>query len=248
MPGEYEILAGVYDKIGMGTFARDMTPRLLDYAQRHGWMGRQIIDLGCGAGLGLQWLAQHGYLLTAVDESPEMLKIARDNLEATNLNVRWLEQSAQSLDLPDSLDMALSFNVLNEPVNLKDLNTIFQATYKMLRSDRLFMFDMHTIEGLIERNQHDQIIHEDENLMVFGSNNYDYDRQIQTRRYIIFTKQANNWQQQEATRTLRSYPVQAVRGMLSRSGFDKIEILRTDLSNYDGKTGTDRVIFVAWKQ
>ena len=52
----YAILASMYESIGMADFAQHMTPRLIDYAQRNEWMGRRVLDLGCGTGASVHWL------------------------------------------------------------------------------------------------------------------------------------------------------------------------------------------------
>ena len=38
--------------------------------------GRKVLDVGCGAGDAVQWLAEHGYNVTACDLSQEMIKVA----------------------------------------------------------------------------------------------------------------------------------------------------------------------------
>ena len=42
--------------------------------------GKRILDIGCGAGVLTEWLVDHGASVTAVDVSPEMVRIASDRL------------------------------------------------------------------------------------------------------------------------------------------------------------------------
>ncbi len=76
MSDDYAVLAPLYEPLGMAAFAEALTPHLIDYAQSHDWIGRRIVDLGCGTGASVRWLANHGYNVTGIDLSPSMLKIA----------------------------------------------------------------------------------------------------------------------------------------------------------------------------
>ena len=73
MPADYATLAPLYDKLKMAQFAEVYTPQLINYAHQHDWLGRQIIEIGCGTGASVRWLGTHGYNITGVDVSAEML-------------------------------------------------------------------------------------------------------------------------------------------------------------------------------
>ena len=91
MTRDYAVLAPHYQRIGLAEFATKITPKLVNYAQQKGWMGRRILDLGCGTGTSLLWLAGHGYSTTGVDNSPEMLRQARQVMEAGSLHSTLVE-------------------------------------------------------------------------------------------------------------------------------------------------------------
>ncbi|NJL56976.1 hypothetical protein HC928_18860, partial [bacterium] len=57
MPNAADILAPVYDRLGLHQSAAALTPRLLTFAQQNAGWGRRILDLGCGTGGSLLWLA-----------------------------------------------------------------------------------------------------------------------------------------------------------------------------------------------
>ncbi|WP_331737202.1 class I SAM-dependent methyltransferase [Streptomyces sp. NBC_00984] len=39
--------------------------------------GGKVLEVGCGVGLGLMWLARHGFICTGIDCSEEMVELAR---------------------------------------------------------------------------------------------------------------------------------------------------------------------------
>ncbi|QPC81539.1 class I SAM-dependent methyltransferase [Phototrophicus methaneseepsis] len=248
MSNDYDALAPVYDILEIGNFAEALTPMLVDYALRHEWMGRRIMSVGCGTGKGLSWLAQHGYLLTAVDQSEAMLTVAKENLKSSRGTIDWHQQNILKLEGIDNMDMVLALNVMGELNTLKELETAFQAIRRTLHNERLFIFDIYTIEGLVIRQQSgDQLLQDQDNLTVFATNHYDYERQIQARHYRIYHQQSDQqWQRVDAKRTLRSYPIQAVLALVKRAKFEVATVLTHDLQPYDpGKAHTERVIILA---
>lgn len=246
MSGDYHILANIHDELNMGDYARTLTPRLVNYAQQHDWMGRQITDLGCGSGEGSRWLSQHGYVVTGVDRSAEMLALAQTEPSSVN----WVQQDIRQLSNINNMDMALALDVMHELRSLRELETVFQGVYNILKQNRLFMFDLYTIEGLIQRNTPQCIMQFDsEHLVVFTANEHDYERQLQTRLFHIFYKNAEEtWQRYTAKRVLRAYPIQAVTALLQRSNFDVAHVLDDNLDNYAPEVSTSRVIIMAQKR
>lgn len=250
MPADYAVLASIYDKLSMGSFGTTMARRLLDYAQRSGWMGRNIMDAGSGSGDSMSWIARQGFMVQAVDKSPRMIELGKKALGDTGLNIRWLEQDLRSLSGVDNIDLALSLNVINELDSLRDLELIFQGVHRALRPGKLFIFDMYTIEGLLGRHaEGHSIAHEDRSLLIFQQTRFDYDRQSHTLRYIVLRRSDDLWQREETDYELRAYPVQAVASLLQRCGFTVNAVLNTALEKYvPGTAKSARVIFVAQQQ
>ena len=60
---------------------------------------RNILEIGCGTGALTELLAQGGACVTALDQNPEMLEIARERLEgAENAGCEILECAAAEID------------------------------------------------------------------------------------------------------------------------------------------------------
>jgi SAM-dependent methyltransferase len=245
---DYNALAPVYDVLGMGSFAEVMTPHLIDYAQRGDWVGRRVLDLGCGTGAIFPWLLQHAYHVTGVDREPAMLDIARQRLDAGGFDVDIHRQDIRQLEgIIAMADMVLALNVLNEVSGLRDLEAIFRGVHRALAQDKLFVFDLYTIQGLATRiGEH--ILHDDGGLSVLTRDHFDYERQVQERHYIIYRHMDETWLRTDARRSLRAFPVQAIAALLARCGFQTEQILDLDLQPVEpGSPGVDRVIFIAQK-
>jgi SAM-dependent methyltransferase len=246
----YATLAPIYDPIGMGKFAETLVPRLTQYVQQRDWVGRRVIDLGCGTGSATRWLANHGYATTAVDKSPEMLDAARRALPGSGLSLTWEARDIRTLDESIGVfDLAIAIDVFNELSNLNDLEQSFKVVLRLLEPGKLFIFDMHTIRGFVQLGQNAlELVHDDNRLMAVAQHDYDYDRQICQTRFRLFQRDGDIWRRSESVRTLRAYPIQAMASLLQRVGFDSITTLTVNFEPLpQGEHGEGRVLFYARK-
>jgi SAM-dependent methyltransferase len=69
-------LAAIHDA-GFGGFARDAASGLLRRLRRAGIHDGLVVDLGCGSGIWARTLTDAGYDVLGVDQSEDMLRIAR---------------------------------------------------------------------------------------------------------------------------------------------------------------------------
>jgi SAM-dependent methyltransferase len=248
---DYAVLAPIYNTIGMARFAEVMTPRLIEYAQQRDWLGRRILDLGCGTGASLQWLSRYGYMMTGVDNSAPMLEIARQALDKPGLSLKWQQRDIRELDESlGAVDMALALEVINELDALRDLENVFKGVHRTLGSNKLFIFDMYTIEGLTQAGSGGvELVYDDRTaLTVYAHNEYDFERQMQTRQYTIFQRSDDTWTRRDTNRILRAFPVQAVATLLQRSGYSIMAVLNMSLETFEpGVSRSPRVIFIAEK-
>ncbi|MBL8162179.1 MAG: class I SAM-dependent methyltransferase [Anaerolineae bacterium] len=236
----------------MAEFARRITPRLIDFAQHLDWLGRRIVVLGCGTGASIEYLSQYPYTITGIDNSPEMLELAKRKLSDPGLSLRWQQLDIRELNLQGGLvDLVLTLNTLNEMNSLRELETVFGAVQRVLESEKLFIFDMMTVQGLTEAGMagDDLLYDAPASLSVVATNEYDHERQMQTTHYLVFQRQGEGWQRKEARRVLRAFPVQAIGSLLQRAGFTIRRILDENLEIYEpGVSRAGRVIFIASKQ
>lgn len=249
MAGEYAALAPVYTRSGLADYSVRVTERLHDYAQAHEWMGRHILDLGCGTGAVMNWFVQNRprLQLIGVDNEPAMLNVAREKIGNA---AQFYEQDLRSLSDIREIDMALAINVINEIDSIRELGAVFENVHKTLNPGKLFIFDLHTTEGLANQGAvGDQGIVDEPDLAVFSHNDYDYEQQIYTCEYTIFNQVEGEWARGNGTRKLRSFPVQAVAVLLRRSGFEISTLLNENFNRLNTPTpGTLRVFFIATKQ
>ncbi len=245
---DYAALAAIYDRLGFSDFATHITPRLVTYAQQNEWLGRRILDLGTGTGASLNWFCEHHYLGTGIDNNAEILSIAHNRVQQHS-SADVIEGDIRQTSV-SGYDMTLALDVLNELSSLRDLEPVFKSAHSALNAGKLFIFDLHTTEGLFsDPGDGDSVLFEEEDLFVVERRLMDYERQIVTLNYDIFTLSGAFWEREHASRVLRAYPIQAVITLLRRSGFTVSAVLDTRLNSVEpGTSGLKRVIIVTQKQ
>ena len=73
--------------------------RLVDF---DAWRGREVLDLGCGAGVEVVRFARGGAAVTGVDIAPSAVALTRQNLEQQGLQARLEAADGEALPFPDN--------------------------------------------------------------------------------------------------------------------------------------------------
>lgn len=109
-----------------------------DLVQRHHPAARTMLDLGCGTGRHAQLLGAHGYTLTGVDLSEEMLRTAR----ASNPGLSFIQGDVRSVRLGKTFDVVASlFHVMSYQTTNADLRAALDTVREHLAPGGLFVFD-----------------------------------------------------------------------------------------------------------
>jgi SAM-dependent methyltransferase len=106
--------------------------------QRHHPRARSVLDLGCGTGRHAQLLCEHGYTLSGVDLSEEMLQVARAN----NPRLSFTQGDVRSVRLGQTFDVVASlFHVMSYQASNADLRAALATVRTHLAPGGLFVFD-----------------------------------------------------------------------------------------------------------
>ncbi len=106
---------------------------------------REVVDLCCGTGDVAIAMAKYGFRVTGVDISADMLNVATEKAMQSAARVMFLREDARDLKLMHPVDGIYSLtdgmNYISQGV---ELETVFKAAAKALKTNGLFAFDVST--------------------------------------------------------------------------------------------------------
>ena len=104
-----------------------------------------MLDLGCGTGALTELLAKKGYDMIGVDNSLEMLEIAREKQISQGLDILYLLQDMREFELYGTVGgIVCCCDSLNYILEEEDLLQVFRLVNNYLDPGGVFLFDMNT--------------------------------------------------------------------------------------------------------
>lgn len=101
--------------------------------------GLRVLDIGCGGGLLSEKFAALGCSVTGVDQSVPSLSAAKAHAQAMELDIEYLQGSAEHLSFPDHhFDIICCCDVLE---HLDSVDVVIQELSRVLKPGGIFFFD-----------------------------------------------------------------------------------------------------------
>ncbi len=135
----------VYDSLMYDADYKKRTAYLLKLFSKYGKKPTLLLDLACGTGGFSNEFAKQGIEVIGIDMSEEMLSVAREKSFDMGLDVLYLCQKAEELDLYGTVDGAVCcFDSLNHITDYKSFSKAIEKVALFLEKDCLFIFDLNT--------------------------------------------------------------------------------------------------------
>jgi SAM-dependent methyltransferase len=189
--------------------------------EQHGG-ARTLADVACGAGDFAVAMAKRGLAVTGVDQSPDMLSLARATADRSGVRITWLQQDMRDLRLGEPADAATClYDSLNYLVDEGELRRAMGAIAGALRPGGLFLFDMNTIRGLATRwGNRVWIIQDSEDAFEADQSEFDYDSGVATLTVNAFLHRGDErYERVREVHQERGYPIPAIDAALGSAGF-----------------------------
>ena len=171
-----------------------------------------LLDLCCGTGTLTVLLAKDGYEMIGADSSPDMLSVAREKAEETGVNVLFLCQSAEELDLYGTVDAAVS-----------SLDSFNYLEPESLRPGGLLIFDIRSKEWLKQLDG-STFVDEDDDVLCLWRADYDEEEDLIVYGMDLFSRSGMLWERQREEHVEYAYEEKEIVHLLTEAGFESVRI------------------------
>jgi len=246
----YAALSEVYQAAGFAEYSKNLGPQIINLAFDLDWSGRSLLDLGCGTGDAAIWFSGRGIRVTGVDNSLPMLRKGMAAVENKGLEVRFLQGDIRTYSSEIGYDMVVCLgSSVNYAPTLRDLESIFRMAHHALEPQKLFIFDLRTIQGLAADGSGDRVVSDNpEDHMVISRNSFNYETLTLTAQYTIYRAAGVAWERADETHLLRGYPLQGVTRALTQSKFKVLRVLTSNFEPLEGRHDIEQAIIVAQRE
>jgi ubiquinone/menaquinone biosynthesis C-methylase UbiE len=245
----YERFAYVYDELMKDAPYEKWLMILTAKLEQYGIDGRKVLDLACGTGEITVELAQHGFEVTGVDLSDEMLLVANEKAVKLGLSIPLFQQNMAELEGLGQFDCVTIFcDSLNYLRDEEDIVKTFSRVHEHLKDGGLFMFDIHSLYKMEEIfSDHTFAVNGEEVSYIWdcfpGEEPYSVEHDLS---FFVRDEESGLYDRFDELHYQRTYPVEQYKKWLEQAGFTVSEIL-ADLEEAPLVTETERILFVASK-
>lgn len=226
----YSDFAFVYDRLMGDVDYSARTEYLLKLFKKFGEIPTLLLDVACGTGGFSKEFAKRNFEVIGTDMSEDMLSVARETSAEENLDILYLCQKAEELDLYGTVDGAVCcMDSINHITDKKNLAAAFKKISLFLEPNKLFIFDVNTLykhEKILGNNT---FVLEEDGVYCVWQNEFDSKRKETHITLDFFTKNEGKYERSGEDFYERAYTDTELQRLLNTSGF-KVEAIYGDQS------------------
>lgn len=222
----YNEFATVYAKGNYPTLSQavaEIIPKVLDEFKipKEG----QLLDVACGEGSFALSMQSQGWQVTGIDQSEEMLRLARHRAHQAQANTHFIQQDMRFLDFDEKFNLATCwFDSLNYMLTNDDLQSTCNNIARALVPGGWFLFDMNTTYGLAVQWQQSKcyVQQETPDLLELHRTSYDFEKRTACVKITWFVREGNFWEKFEEKHTERAFSIEEIEKCLHYAGLKVI--------------------------
>lgn len=229
----YSSFAMVYDLFMDNVPYEEWCGYIRSILQEYGISDGLLLDLGCGTGKLTRLLAKAGYDMIGVDNSADMLEIAREAEYETALSgenentdvqpqILYLLQDMRSFELYGTVRAVVSVcDSMNYILEEDELREVFRLVNNYLDPSGVFVFDLNTVYKYRELLGETTISENREEGSFIWDNYYDEESSINEYDLTLFIREEGElYRRYEETHYQRAYDLETVKRLLAEAGME----------------------------
>ncbi len=207
-----------------------------------------LLELGCGTGSMTRRLAAKGFEMIGIDNSEEMLQIAKEKSNSETEGILYLCQDMREFELYGTVSAVISVcDSMNYILSEEDLLQVFSLVNNYLDSRGIFIFDLDTEYAYQEILADNTIAENREEGSFIWENTYYEEEMINEINLTLFIPEAENLnlhRKFEETHYRRAYRIDTVKRLLEEAGMEWIAVYDALTENAPNKE-SERVYIIA---
>lgn len=215
----YTSFAEVYDLFMDNVPYEEWGQFLADLFQENGIQDGLILDLGCGTGKLTRIMESKGYDMIGIDNSYEMLDMAREQSEETIL---YLMQDMREFELYGTVKAIYSAcDCINYITEEEDLKEVFKLANNYLDPGGIFVFDINSPYKYRELLAENTFAETREEGSFIWENYYDEEEGINEYDLTLYIQsEANRFSRFQEVHYQRCYELATIEKLIKEAGMD----------------------------
>ena len=201
------------------------------------------LDVGCGGGWFTRAFAKHGYQMTGLDKSAEMLDFAQEKALKEGARGEYLLGDITCFKTPKKFDFVTAVNDCINYIPKQKLNAAFKNVYNALGKGGVFLFDISSERKFLEKIANTVSVDDRDDVTYMSFNKAEEDGA--TMEVTLFTKRADGaYERLDEIHRQYRYSKAEIFTALEKTGFT---ILEAEGFLGEDENQSDRLCFLAQK-
>ena len=241
---EYADFSKFYDLLTEDVDYSARTDYLISLFDKFGSRPKLMLDLACGTGGFSLEFAKRGVEVIGVDMSPEMLSVAGEKAEKSNLDVLFLCQMAEELDLYGTVDGAVCcLDSLNHITDYRSFKKAISRVSLFLEKGKLFIFDLNTEFKQKEVLGNNTFVIDNPPVYCVWQNAYDSKNKLSQINLDFFAEENGSYSRFNEEIIERIYTPEQVEKALKNANLETLAVYEEMTTKKPGKK-TQRLVYV----
>lgn len=219
----YTGFAEVYDLFMDNVPYEEWSTYLIKLLHRYSIFDGLVLELGCGTGKMTRLLSKSGFDMIGIDNSEEMLQIAREASQANpreDADILYLMQDMQEFELFGTVRAVVSVcDSMNYILEAKELCQVFRLVNNYLDPGGIFIFDLNTLYKYQEILGETAICENREEGSFIWENYYHEEEQINQYDLTLYIREEKeHYKRYEETHFQRGYGLEQIKSLIQEAG------------------------------
>lgn len=245
----YGSFAHVYDRLTENVDYKSYAAYIKRLFENYGKNISSVLDVACGTGSLTTELAKLGFDMIGTDASSDMLMEAQEKKYDENLDILYLCQSAEELDLFGTVEGAVcTLDSINHITDEDDVLKAFKKVSLFMEKDGIFIFDMNTEYKHREVLGDNTFVYDLDDVYCVWQNEYDEEEKITHISLDIFCSEEDGlYERFEEEFDERAYSMAQIEKWLSDSDFELLAFYK-EMTEEAPQEDTERIVYIARKK